>query len=644
MKITTKLLLLSMFSLYAVAFSSITWAVNPSSAFNATSAISVTDTIKPINLNTIVVTANKTKVNRNNVPLTISVIDKAEIEAASSSSVLPVLSQLVPGLFVTQKGMLGFGVSEGAAGTINIRGVGQGNKVLMLFDGQPQWAGVFGHSIPDLYLSSDIERVEVIRGPGSLMYGSNAMGGVVNVITRNNLEDGNSGRARVSYGSYNTARFMINNSFNSGKFSSFVSLNHDRTDGHRDNSSFNITNGLAKVGYRLNNYLDVNAHLSLSKIYNENPGQVKNLLTDNKMDLFRKSASLALENRHSYGSGAIRGFFNSGDHVINNGYAFNSAPKSYLFNSIDHNYGVMAYENFTLFPANSFTVGFDYKNWGGKAWNETIETSQKTQLADRKTYETAGYLIVQQEFFDKLTLNAGLRFEYNSTFGEAWVPQIGTALRLFKGNVIKGSISKGYRSPTIREMYMFPPQNNPYLLPENMINYEISVGQMFLDSRLATEMNLFLIDGWNMIEVIRINGVPKNLNTGYFNNKGVELQASYKIKPELRADFNYSYLNASRPMLAAPTHKLFFGVGYSYGKLFLNANMQYVGDMYVNTATKEMESFTVINLHAAYRLTVMGIETRIFINGDNITGSSYSINEGFPMPGATVIAGIDIRF
>lgn len=637
MKITTKLLLLSMFSLYAVAFSSITWAVNPSSA------ISVTDTIKPINLNTIVVTANKTKVNRNNVPLTISVIDKAEIEAASSSSVLPVLSQLVPGLFVTQKGMLGFGVSEGAAGTINIRGVGQGNKVLMLFDGQPQWAGVFGHSIPDLYLSSDIERVEVIRGPGSLMYGSNAMGGVVNVITRNNLEDGNSGRARVSYGSHNTARFMINNSFNSGKFSSFVSLNHDRTDGHRDNSSFKITNGLAKAGYRLNNYLDVNAHLSLSKIYNENPGQVKNLLTDNKMDLFRKSASLALENRHSYGSGAIRGFFNSGDHVINDGYAFNSTPKSYLFNSIDHNYGVMAYENFTLFPGNSFTVGFDYKNWGGKAWNETIETSQKTQLADRKTYETAGYLIAQQEFFDILTLNAGLRFEYNSTFGEAWVPQIGTVLRLFKGNVIKGSISKGYRSPTIREMYMFPPQN-PYLLPENMINYEISVGQMFLDSKLSTEMNLFLIDGWNMIEVIRINGVPKNLNTGYFNNKGVELQASYKIKPELRADFNYSYLNSSRPMLAAPTHKLFFGVGYSYDKLFLNANMQHVGDMYVNTATKEMESFTVINLHAAYRLTVMGIETRIFINGDNITGSSYSINEGFPMPGATIIAGIDITF
>ena len=68
---------------------------------------------------------------------------------------------------MTQKGITGFGVSEGAAGTVNIRGVGSGNKVLMLFDGQPQWAGVFGHALPDTYVASDVERVEVIRGPGS---------------------------------------------------------------------------------------------------------------------------------------------------------------------------------------------------------------------------------------------------------------------------------------------------------------------------------------------------------------------------------------------------------------------------------------------------------------------------------------------
>ena len=113
-----------------------------------------------INLKGVVVSANKIHVNRNSVPLSISVIEREEIEASSESALLPVLSERVPGLFVSEKGITGFGVSEGAAGTVNIRGVGQGNKVLMLFDGQPQWAGLFGHSLPDTYVASDVEKVE----------------------------------------------------------------------------------------------------------------------------------------------------------------------------------------------------------------------------------------------------------------------------------------------------------------------------------------------------------------------------------------------------------------------------------------------------------------------------------------------------
>ena len=109
-------------------------------------ASDVVPTDSLINLNGVVVTANKVQVNRGSVPLSISVIEREEIEASSESALLPVLSERVPGLFVTEKGITGFGVSEGAAGTVNMRGVGQGNKVLMLFDGQPQWAGVFGHA------------------------------------------------------------------------------------------------------------------------------------------------------------------------------------------------------------------------------------------------------------------------------------------------------------------------------------------------------------------------------------------------------------------------------------------------------------------------------------------------------------------
>ena len=246
-----------------------------------------------INLQGVVISANKVQVNRSSVPLTISVIDREQIEASSESALLPVLSQHVPGLFVTQKGITGFGVSEGAAGTVNIRGVGSGNKVLMLFDGQPQWAGVFGHSLPDTYVASDVERVEVIRGPGSLLYGSNAMGGVVNIITRHHKQEGRRTQARVMYGSYNTQKYMVNNGFNVGKFSSFISINHDRTDGHRSNSDFNITNGFANLGYAFNEHYKMTGDVSLAKSKFQNPGKTFEPVIGNKMNILRGTASMA---------------------------------------------------------------------------------------------------------------------------------------------------------------------------------------------------------------------------------------------------------------------------------------------------------------------------------------------------------------
>ena len=81
-----------------------------------------------VQLEPVVVTATKIRVNRNNIPLSISVVNRYEIEASSESALLPVLSQRVPGLFVTRKGITGFGVNTNSAGTVNIRGIGQGNK------------------------------------------------------------------------------------------------------------------------------------------------------------------------------------------------------------------------------------------------------------------------------------------------------------------------------------------------------------------------------------------------------------------------------------------------------------------------------------------------------------------------------------
>ena len=538
-----------------------------------------------INLQGVVISANKVQVNRSSVPLTISVIDREQIEASSESALLPVLSQHVPGLFVTQKGITGFGVSEGAAGTVNIRGVGSGNKVLMLFDGQPQWAGVFGHSLPDTYVASDVERVEVIRGPGSLLYGSNAMGGVVNIITRHHEQEGRRTQARVMYGSYNTQKYMVNNGFNVGKFSSFISINHDRTDGHRSNSDFNM-------------------------------------------------------------SGALRLFYNWGNHKINDGYNPGEEPLTYLFRSDDHNVGVQLYESFRLFKGNNFTVGVDYKNWGGHAWNDNNDSSKK-ELVDKTVNETAGYAIMQQELFGILSLNAGVRYEYSSTYGGEWVPQGGVTVRPFEGNTIRASVSKGFRSPNIREMYMWGAANAD-LKPESMVNYEVAVGQSFLGGDLYTELTAFFIDGKDMIYSVSVNGDGrppyKNLNTGTFTNKGIEFEARYQICKNLNLDMNCSYLHMSKPIPGAPGHKFYAGATYMPGRFTLNVNMQSVFDLYTDAECSKKEDFTTLNAKVAYRFGTRDKGLNLFVKGENLTATRYTINDGFPMPKAIFMGGIDVTF
>ena len=599
-----------------------------------------------INLKGVVVSANRINVNRNSVPLTISVIDRDEIEASSESALLPVLSERVPGLFVTQKGITGFGVSAGSAGTVNIRGVGSGNKVLMLFDGQPQWAGVFGHSLPDTYVASDVDRVEVIRGPGSLLYGSNAMGGVVNIITRRHKQEGRRTQARVMYGSFNTQKYMVNNGYNIGKFSSFISINHDRTDGHRPNSDFHITNGFANLGYTINDHYKVTGDVSLAKSKFQNPGKITAPILDNKMDILRGTTSFALENKYDQMSGALRLFYNWGNHEINDGYNPGEKPLTYLFRSDDHNVGVLLYESFRLFKGNTFTVGIDYKNWGGHAWNNNDDGS-KSELVDKTVNETAGYVIMQQDFFDMLSLNAGVRYEHNSTFGGEWVPQGGVTVRPFEGNTIRASVSKGFRSPNIREMYMFG-SANPDLKPENMINYEVAVGQHFLDGNLFAEVTAFYIDGKNMISSVSINGDNrppfKNRNVGTFTNKGIEFEARYQICKNLNADLNYSYLHMNKPIPGAPEHKFYVGATYMPGRFTFNVNVQSIFGLYTDDACTKQEDFTTLNAKAAYRFGSRDKGLNLFVKGENLTAARYSINDGFPMPKAIVMGGIDVTF
>ena len=203
-------------------------------------------------LNEIVVTGTNGSVAENLLPYSVSVIGEHRLETSGHTQVLSILSGMVPGLFVTQRSVFGFGVSSnGGSGHIKLRGVGgdRASAVLMMVDGQPQFAGIYSHHIADFYGKDFVERVEVLRGPGSVLYGSNAMAGAINVITRNARTDGIRTTVSSQYGSYNTWLSSATNTVRRGRFSSLVSLSYNRTDGTEENFDFKQAEGYGKIAY-----------------------------------------------------------------------------------------------------------------------------------------------------------------------------------------------------------------------------------------------------------------------------------------------------------------------------------------------------------------------------------------------------------
>jgi iron complex outermembrane receptor protein len=594
---------------------------------NAQMSFSTNDTIK---INEVVVTGTHVKVNRNNVPMAVSVVNRSQIEESDESAILPILNGRVPGLFVTERGVTGFGVATGSAGQISIRGIGGSptTGVLMLIDGHPQFMGIMGHPLPDSYVASDVERVEVIRGPASVLYGSNAMGGVINIITKKQNEEGIHGNARVSYGSYNTQKYMASSGFKKDKFSAFVSGNHDQTEGHRSHSDFNITNGYLKLGYDINEHFFTSSDISLAAFESADPGpDTLNAEPGESIDILRGYWAFTLLNEFEKSSGAMKVFYNFGEHEITDG-----------FHSTDHNYGINIHESVQLFKGNTITAGFDYMNYGGLAENEIAMNGAGTIFADTTITEYGLYALTQQTLAEKLTLNAGVRYQNHSVYGGEWIPSFGFAYEVGIQTTWKGSLSKGFRSPTIRELFLW--SSNPDLAPEKIWNFDTGVSKTFFQQKMNAELTIFIVEGDNMITYV---GPPTGyVNTGEVSNKGIEFALNTEPTKNLKLNASYSYTHMKSPVFATPEHHLFVNAHYRIKKLQLNANVQCISNL-DNDATDvvNLESYTLMNAKAMYNLTR---NLKFYVSGENIFSTSYQVNRYYTMPEATVFAGVNYIF
>lgn len=588
-------------------------------------------------LNEVVVTGTNSVMPQKLLPYTVSVIGSRQLEATGQTQVLSAISGMVPSLFVSQRSIFGFGVSNGGSGHIKLRGVGgdRASAVLMMVDGQPQFAGIYSHHIADFYDKEYVERVEVLRGPGSVLYGSNAMAGTINVITKTAREDGAKTVIQSQYGSYNTWLSSATNTMRYGKFSSLVSLSYNRTDGTVDNFDFKQADGYAKVGYdfsdKWSGYLDY----TLMNLKGNDP-IYPTLSNPESTDIYRQNiirgeAAATVSNNYGTTSGTARIYYNYGNHFVDD-------PRH--FHSKDDRLGVILYQNFRPWRNASATVGFDFDSYSGEipvsGGNNHTEGSMST-IGRKTVTEYSPYITLSQMFLDDLiNLNGGLRMANSDKFDTQWVPQFGFSLNPGYGLTVKGNLAMGYRNPSFRELYLYR-MANPDLQPEKMMNYEVSVGKSF--SRwLSAEITAYYSKGDNLIQQVDM----KNQNTGCFINKGIEISAHSHPLDNLWLTATYSYLHTSLDNLTgAPKNQYFLGVEWKPWRFInIGADLKGVGGLYVAEGIRHQD-YALLNLKVTWDICrYVSVFTRL----ENITDARYTINRGYEMPGFTAMGGFKVRF
>ena len=605
-----------------------------------------------LSLQEVVVTGTRHAADVRHLPMTVTVIDRKTLTEQHQTSVLPTVMQQVPGLLVTSRSAMGYGVSTGAAGGISLRGLAGGSgQMLVLIDGHPQYNGVYGHPISDSYQTLMAERVEVLRGPASVLYGGNAMGGVLNIVTRQRPtgQDGVTTHLTVGAGSYGTIQAEASNQVRSGKFSSTVAAQYGRTDNHRPHTGFEQYGGYVKIGYDFSPHWNVYADLDLTHFNASNPGTVSQPKLENDQWITRGAASLVVANRYDRTSGALSVYDNFGRHKINDGYnADGGTPQTDLFRSKDAVAGVSWYQSLAIGDLASamsgrLTVGIDYQHIYGRAYYTNRETGEVVttqrrlmQSAHSHENEVAGYVDYRQDLTRWLTIDAGLRYDHHSTAGGEWVPQIGAVVRLAEQGELKAMVSKGFRNPNTREMYMYGTANHDSLRAERMWNYELSWRHRL--GGFSYGANLYYIKGDNMIQTV----AGKNVNTGEIENYGVELDAAYNIGSHLALTTNHSLLHMWHPIVAAPTYKGFIGANYYDNRWTVVAGLQYISGLYTAVGNAEQkENFWLLNASVSYAATKW---LSVWVRGENLLAQKYEFNLGYPMPRATFMSGVSIAF
>lgn len=580
-------------------------------------------------IDNLIVTGTRIAVPVSQAGRSISVITAEDIALRQDRFVFDAL-QSVPGIQVTRSGSLG------ALSSVSIRGLGS-SQTLVVQDGivinnPATFDNGFNFANFD---TSDIERIEVIRGAQSTLYGSDAIGGVINIVTKDGT-GGLGGSAYAEGGAFATARGAATVRGGNQRLSGRATIAGTRSNGY---SAADKANGnTEKDGYETIS-LSAKGRLKAAETL-QFDGVLRYQDSESDFDsfTFQPVDGDAVAHSKELTLGGFATLVTLGgqlDHRVSATYSRTKLrDEEDGLASFDSEGSRIAYEyQATLKPIDQVTLvaGAEYdvqqaKTFTGFGGNQKIKT-------------TSGYGLLQLAPIDGVTLNMGLRHDSSGDFGSETTFSGAGAVQLpVVGVTLRGSYSEGFRAPTAAELGF-----NPDLFAEFAKGWDIGMARGFWDDRMQLSVTYF---SQRLRDRIAFDlSAFTFINIQQFKTSGIEAAAGLRLLDNLSLELAYTYLDAFNITTSTtagnqPDHRLNADIVWRPSKaLTLSAGVLHNGKEESFAAT--LDSFTLLTLRAEYALAA---NWDVFGRVENATDAQYQDNAGFGTAPLSAYAGVRTRF
>lgn len=591
----------------------------------------------------VIVTAERNPGVLKNSPTLVELVSDREIERSGATEVVDVLEDLV-----------GADFSPNAHGrNMSMRGLGP-EYVLILLDGERVAGDMLGNVDFSRFNSADVERVEIVKGAASALYGSGAVGGVVNIITKKPNENLDlNGYAR--YSEYNAVDFGASAGAKIDNFRSKTDFNYSRSDGYDLNPE--------TVFRTVEKFRDFSIGQRLAY---DPADKLKLRAKGNFYELERFDAASEYTFKHRKYDDF---FYNLGaDYELSHNASISAEWSSDLYETKDVLVKINevrptdAHNINTARISGAFDLGRTENVAGAELNLEKVE-SERTLGGAKRSHNAAFFIQTQYGITEKIELVPGLRLNDHSDYGSYFTPSISARLSPEKWN-FRASAGRAFKAPTLKELYMNWDHGGagPFvngsddLKPEISMNYVLSAEWIY--PRLAGSVSLFRTELKDMIDAYPEAGEP---NTFYYRNvaealtQGAELRVKYRLGKYFRLEAGYSYIDARN----LKTDKRLYGRASDLAtfkaeffsaerKFYANFRIKYTGDKLYDLQTDPISGEEIEVTQSPYAIAKITVGKdllevlNVYAGIDNIF--DYVDKDYLTTPGRTFYVGMRVNY